>query len=124
MSVLCVSPSVCVSVCMFVCLSVGPSMYVCLSTYVDVCVSVCSSVWVSVCVYLNATQYSGAMLNKCSLLVTAVRARHSLHLNEYHEWFTKLVADWLDAAADKCNVEIKRAVTGLDDVMRAKSCTV
>jgi len=44
------------------------------------------------------------------------RAKMQLHLNGYHEWFTNLVADWLDAAAQKCNVELKRAVTGLDDV--------
>ena len=45
-----------------------------------------------------------------------IRAREQLHLNEYHEWFTGLVADWLDAAASKCNAQIKRAITGLGDV--------
>ena len=45
-----------------------------------------------------------------------IRARSQLHLNEYHDWFTGLVADWLDAAALKCNAEIKRAITGLEEV--------
>ena len=45
-----------------------------------------------------------------------IRARLQLHLNEYHDWFTGLVADWLDAAALKCNAEIKRAITGLEEV--------
>ena len=45
-----------------------------------------------------------------------IRTRSQLHLNGYHEWFTGLVADWLDAAASKCNTEIKRAITGLEEV--------
>ena len=56
--------------------------------------------------YINSTYY----------LHVHVRARAQLHLNEYHDWFTNLVGDWLDAAAMKCNAEIKRAITGLDDV--------
>ena len=49
-------------------------------------------------------------------LLSHVSVRSKLHLNEYHDWFTNLVGDWLDAAAQQCNAEIKRAITGLDNV--------
>ena len=39
-----------------------------------------------------------------------------LQLKDYHDWFRGLVGDWIDVAANKCNLEIKRAVTSLDEV--------
>lgn len=41
-----------------------------------------------------------------------------MHLNDYHEWFTDLVAGWINAAAEKMNAEIMRAVNALDDGVR------
>ena len=49
-------------------------------------------------------------------MLSHISVRSKLHLNEYHDWFTNLVADWLDAASQRCNAEIKRAITGLDEV--------
>ncbi|XP_065899170.1 BAI1-associated protein 3-like isoform X2 [Dysidea avara] len=43
--------------------------------------------------------------------------RAQLHLKDYHDWFKGLVGDWIDVAARKCNDEIKRAVTSLDEVV-------
>ena len=44
------------------------------------------------------------------------RNKKALILNDYHGWFENLVGDWIDVAASKCNLEIKRAVTALDEV--------
>ncbi|XP_065899176.1 BAI1-associated protein 3-like isoform X2 [Dysidea avara] len=43
--------------------------------------------------------------------------RSELQLKDYHDWFRGLVGDWIDVAANKCNLEIKRAVTSLDEVV-------
>ncbi|XP_065899172.1 protein unc-13 homolog D-like [Dysidea avara] len=40
-----------------------------------------------------------------------------LELGRYHDWFKDMVGDWIDVAANKCNTEIKRAVTSLDEVV-------
>ena len=56
----------------------------------------------------------------CSLPIHVTRQRQQLHLKDYHNWFTDLVSGWIDAAAQKCNTEIKRAVTALDDVREMK----
>jgi len=45
-----------------------------------------------------------------------IRNKKALILNDYHGWFNNLVGDWIDVAASKCNLEIKRAVTALDEV--------
>jgi len=45
-----------------------------------------------------------------------IRDRAQLHLKDYHDWFRRLVGDWIDIAASKCHDEIKRAVTSLDEV--------
>jgi len=45
-----------------------------------------------------------------------IRNKKALILNDYHGWFENLVGDWIDVAASKCNLEIKRAVTALDKV--------
>lgn len=39
-----------------------------------------------------------------------------LELKDYHSWFKGLVGDWIDVAASKCHLEIKRAVISLDEV--------
>ena len=44
------------------------------------------------------------------------RNKKALILNDYHGWFENLVGGWIDVAASKCNLEIKRAVTALDEV--------
>ena len=44
------------------------------------------------------------------------RYKQQLQLKDYHNWFTDLVSGWIDAAAQKCNIEIKRAITALDNV--------
>lgn len=59
----------------------------------------------------------------CSLSYNVIRHQQQLHLKDYHNWFTDLVTGWIDAAADKCNAEIKRAVTALDDVRKTKLVT-
>ena len=45
-----------------------------------------------------------------------IRDRAQLHLKDYHDWFRRLVGDWIDIAASKSHDEIKRAVTSLDEV--------
>lgn len=51
-----------------------------------------------------------------------IRSKKALVLNDYQEWFNNFVGDWIDVAASKCNVEIKRAVTALDKVRNFCSC--
>ncbi|XP_065899181.1 BAI1-associated protein 3-like isoform X3 [Dysidea avara] len=42
--------------------------------------------------------------------------RRQLQLNQYHEWFKDFVGVWINEAFNKCNDEIKRAVTLIDEV--------
>ncbi|XP_065899174.1 BAI1-associated protein 3-like [Dysidea avara] len=52
------------------------------------------------------------------ILKLSGKVPHSeLQLKDYHDWFKGLVGDWIDVAASKCNLEIKRAVTSLDEVV-------
>ena len=70
-------------------------------------------------VYVKYTLHAKVLFigySVATTLTTLCRYREDLHLKDYHNWFTELVTGWIAVASEKCNAEIKRAVTVLDDV--------